>query len=113
MGLWQRRCPEGLEIRPCEDAKGNGLFTTKALNEAGSFSCCFFPLPGNKDDIPLLGPVVLLLERQSLTQGQQLFEEDPVCGMALLMFDQTNIAQHCQHCMRYLEGISIPLIWWV
>jgi hypothetical protein len=29
---WHRACPEGLEIRPC-DAKGNGLFTTRALEE--------------------------------------------------------------------------------
>ena len=36
-------------------------------------------------------------------QGQQLFEEDPVCGMALLMFDQTNVTCHCQHCMKYVE----------
>ena len=30
---WRRACPEGLEIRTAE-GKGNGLFTTKALDEA-------------------------------------------------------------------------------
>ena len=38
-------------------------------------------------------------------QGQELFAEDPVRGMALLMFDQKNgTTLHCQHCMRFLHG---------
>ena len=34
MSPWRRSCPEGLEIRPSE-GKGNGLFTTRVLEEVG------------------------------------------------------------------------------
>ncbi|CAJ1399820.1 unnamed protein product [Effrenium voratum] len=72
MQPWRRVCPEGLEVRPCGGAdvvKGNGLFTTRALEE-----------------------------------GQLLFQEDPVDGMALLMFDEPNRENHCQHCLRRFFG---------
>ena len=42
----------------------------------------------------------------SFHKEQKLFEEDPVRGMALLVFDQTNVIchSHSQHCMKYVEG---------
>eukprot|EP00913_Durusdinium_trenchii_P004823 g4480.t1 len=43
-----------------------------------------------------------LFTTKALEEGEELFEEDPVCGMALLMFDQPNGRRHCQHCMRFL-----------
>lgn len=47
-------------------------------------------------------PVTLAVTCLLPSEGEELFEEDPVCGMALLMFDQPNGRRHCQHCMRFL-----------
>ena len=47
MQPWRRVCPEGLEVRPCSGAdvvKGNGLFTTRALEEDTGLSMAFVHL---------------------------------------------------------------------
>ncbi|CAK9043019.1 unnamed protein product [Durusdinium trenchii] len=51
---------------------------------------------------PSVGKGLGLFTTKALEEGEELFEEDPVCGMALLMFDQPNGRRHCQHCMRFL-----------
>lgn len=44
--------------------------------------------------------------------GELLIEEEPVCGTAILMFDEDNAADHCMHCTVHLpscnEAVACP-----
>ena len=47
-----------------------------------------------------------LFAKRSLLEDELLFEEDPVCGMAMLMFDDASSEGFCQHCLVWLREDS-------
>ena len=47
-----------------------------------------------------------LFATRSLVEDELLFEEDPVCGMAMLMFDDAASGRFCQHCLVLLREDS-------
>lgn len=49
-----------------------------------------------------------LFAHRSFTPGDVLFEEDPVSGLALLMFDEAQCSKHCSNCTQRLPPRGLP-----